>query len=236
MAPMKIGYWKIRGLAAPLRMAASYAGCDYESVEYDVKSDGEGGWDLTEWFSVKPDLVARNALMNLPYIEDDDLLITQSNACLAYLGRKLGLAGTSPAEVIAVEQLLNQIMDLRNEAVGIFYNPAAYAETAEAHITKKVAAHYTKLEGFMTQQGKAFLATDSPTVADFHLWEMIDQHERMAKKLGKPSAVADFAGLKRMYDQLRSEPKLAAYFASPMYALPINNKMAAYGKDTDDGR
>ena len=30
---LKIGYWAIRGLAAPLRMAAAYGGLAYESVE-----------------------------------------------------------------------------------------------------------------------------------------------------------------------------------------------------------
>ena len=96
-----------------------------------------------------------------------------------------------------MDQLLSQIMDLRNDAVGVFYGGWG---KAEGHITKKVAAHYKKLEGFMSQQGKAFLASAGPTVADFHLWEMIDQHERLAQKMGKPSPLADFAGLQRIYE------------------------------------
>ena len=88
-------------------------------------------------------------------------------------------------------------MDLRNDAVGVFYGGW---EKAEAHVTKKVGGHYKKLSGFMGQHGKAFLATDAPTVADFHLWEMIDQHERLARKMGKPSPLAAFAGLQRIYE------------------------------------
>lgn len=29
MAPLEIGYWKIRGLGAPLRMLCEYAGVEY---------------------------------------------------------------------------------------------------------------------------------------------------------------------------------------------------------------
>lgn len=231
--PLKVGYWKIRGLAAPLRMVCAYAGCEFESVEYEAKSDGKGGWDLSEWFSVKPGLQERNAMMNLPYVEDGDILITQSNACLKYLGRKLNMLGDGPAEACATDQLMDQIMDLRNAAVGVFYGGW---EKADAHVDKAVAGHYKKLEGFMTQQGKAFLASDAPTVADFHLWEMMDQHERLANKMGKPSPLADFAGLRRIYEALRGDPKLAGYFSSAMFALPVNNKMAAWGSDENDGR
>ena len=85
---LKIGYWAIRGLAAPLRMAAAYGGLKYESVEYELQAKPGGGWDRSEWMEKKPALVEKNALMNLPYIVDGDIVITQSNACLMYLGRK----------------------------------------------------------------------------------------------------------------------------------------------------
>ena len=46
---LKIGYWAIRGLAAPLRMAAAYGGLAYESVEYELQAKPGGGWDRSEW-------------------------------------------------------------------------------------------------------------------------------------------------------------------------------------------
>lgn len=41
-----VGYWKIRGLAAPLRMICQYAGADYISKEYDVTVKEGGGYRL----------------------------------------------------------------------------------------------------------------------------------------------------------------------------------------------
>ena len=67
---------ELRGLAAPLRMAAAYGGLKYESVEYELQAKPGGGWDRSEWMEKKPALVEKNALMNLPYIVDGDIVIS----------------------------------------------------------------------------------------------------------------------------------------------------------------
>ncbi len=72
-----IGYWKIRGLAAPLRMTCSYAGAEYTSADYELQPKDGGGWDRSEWTSVKPGLMEKNAMMNLPYVLDGDVYIVQ---------------------------------------------------------------------------------------------------------------------------------------------------------------
>ena len=236
---LKIGYWAIRGLAAPLRMAAAYGGLKYESVEYELQAKPGGGWDRSEWMEKKPALVEKNALMNLPYIVDGDIVITQSNACLMYLGRKCGLAGLDEADGLAVEQCLCQLMDLRNDTTRTAYSPDALTGSPskfELHLQKSVPVHFKKLNGFMEQRGTAYLCADTPTVADFHLFEMIDQACRLAKFLGKPSPLDGFDKIAAVYASIREEPRLAQYFASPQYALPQNNKSASYGGDRNDGR
>lgn len=110
---IKIGYWAIRGLGAPCRMAAAYGGIPYESVEYEVHKLADGSWSRSSWLTdAKPALVEQNAMMNLPYVVDGDIVVTQSNACLMYLGRKVGLVGKTADELCAVEQVLCQVMDL----------------------------------------------------------------------------------------------------------------------------
>lgn len=234
---LKIGYWAIRGLGAPCRMAPAYAGVEYESVEYTVKPKEGGGWDLSAWHDVKPEFKEKNALMNLPYVEDGDVLVSQSNACLLYLGRKLGLVGKTEAEMSRVEQALCEITDLRNATVRLVYGDD-FKDKVGDHLAKTVPAHYGKLEGFLGQSrgGHKYFAGADPTVADFHMFEMIDQHERMAKSVGQTSPVAGFPILGQLYAGVRAEPKLAAYFSGPQYALPQNNTMAQYGSDLQDGR
>ncbi len=58
---------------------------------------------------------------NLPYIEDDGVIVVQSNACLIHLGSKFGMMGSNQREESECDQLLCEVMDLRNAMVGIFY-------------------------------------------------------------------------------------------------------------------
>ena len=141
-----IGYWKIRGLAAPLRMIMVHAGAEFEDKQYAVTGE-PGNWDTSSWYvfffffffsffscschsssssscpsppppppppfsppllrfkTDKPGLVEKNALMNLPYIVDGDNVVTQSNACLTYLGRKYNLNGKTETEIIKNDQV-----------------------------------------------------------------------------------------------------------------------------------
>lgn len=107
-----VGYWKIRGLAAPLRMLLTFVGAKYTSTVYAVHPKEGGGWDTSEWFSVKPALVEKNPFMNLPYVIDEeaDLILTQSNPCLLYLARKYNLAGKTPLETVYVDQGGNSLL------------------------------------------------------------------------------------------------------------------------------
>ena len=95
-------------------------------------------FDRDVWFNAKPPLKAGNPLMNLPYIIDGDVVVAQTNACFSYLGRKLGLWGSTEAEVVDCEQLLCELMDLRNQMVGFAYSPAG--PEAAAALLKRVSA------------------------------------------------------------------------------------------------
>ena len=76
---------------------------------YDALPKEGGGWDVSDWFDKKPELLEKNQLMNLPYVIDGDQIIAQTNACFAHLGRVLGLYGSNYAETVKVEQCLCQV-------------------------------------------------------------------------------------------------------------------------------
>merc|ERR1711957_381297 len=108
---MEVGYWKIRGLGAPLRMMCAFK---EEEVTHYAANSGE------MWFgSKKPELAASNSLINLPFIVDGEQVITQSNSCMLYLGQKLQI--DAPANAIKNHQALDQVMDLRNDVIKIVY-------------------------------------------------------------------------------------------------------------------
>jgi hypothetical protein len=46
---MKVGYWAIRGLAAPLRMIMVYVDVEFENVAYALHGSA-GNWSAPDWF------------------------------------------------------------------------------------------------------------------------------------------------------------------------------------------
>jgi len=220
-----IGYWKIRGLAAPLRMVCEYVEVDYANEQYDIKGD-EKEWDMSSWYTVKPEFTKRNALINLPYVIDTDgFVVTQTVACLIYLGRKFKMYGSNSKEESMIDQILCEAQDLRNSAVGVFYGGGLHD-----YLEKTIPSSYAKFEGWLKAQAVGpYTVGATPTVGDFHLWEMLDQGELLAADLVKESPLSKFPNLKKMYDSIRAEPKLQRYFSGPLYHNIVNGKMAIWG-------
>lgn len=224
-----VGYWKIRGLAAPLRMLLTYAGAKYTSTVYAVHPKEGGGWDTTEWFSVKPELVKKNPFMNLPYVIDEtnDIVLTQSNPCLHYLARKFSLMGQDDKEISQVEQVVAQAFDLRNDAVDLWYTKTA-EQVKEKMEKNYYGNHYNKFENWLSLHDSKFTVGDRITAGDFALWEMLDAHEILAKNLDLPSPLEKYPKLSAYYKAVREVPELQPYFESDEYKLPCNQPFSRH--------
>merc|ERR1711978_461307 len=83
MSP-KLAYWPIQGRAAPIKMALAYAGVDYQDITYDMGA-AEGADNHWGTQKSKQGL----AFPNLPWYIDDNVKLTQSNAILRHIGRKI---------------------------------------------------------------------------------------------------------------------------------------------------
>jgi len=222
-----LGYWKIRGLAAPARMMLMYANVDYEDVAYAPSQKEDGSWDMSCWFAdAKEGLKKKNALINMPYIEDQGKVVTQSNAVLLYIGRKTGLNGKTDDEVCKNEQVMFQCTDLRNSVVELAYPPRDQ-DKLDAHFEKNLTTHYGKFENWLVaHSGSAFLSADRPLSADFHVFEMIDQHELWAAHEGKKSPLDTYPNLASYYKRFQGLENMKSYFASDVSKYSINAPMA----------
>ncbi|RXN08538.1 glutathione S-transferase Mu 3-like protein [Labeo rohita] len=114
---MKLAYWDIRGLAQPIRLLLEYTGTKYEEKFY---SCGEApNYDRSCWLNEKEKLGMD--FPNLPYLEDGDTKVVQSNAIMRYIARKHNLCGETEEEQTRVDILENQAMDFRNGFVQLCY-------------------------------------------------------------------------------------------------------------------
>ncbi|XP_049528961.1 glutathione S-transferase Mu 6 [Dermacentor silvarum] len=106
MAPKVLGYWDIRGLGEPIRYLLAHAGVPYEDKRYSYGKGPEPSRD--EWLAEKYKLDLD--FPNLPYLIDGDVRMTQSQAILRYLGRKLGLVPKDEETLRRVDMLEHQVV------------------------------------------------------------------------------------------------------------------------------
>lgn len=216
MAKTTLGYWDIRGLAQPIRFILAYVGEEHEDVRYKLGPAPD--YDKSDWFNVKFKLGL--PFPNLPYYVDDKVKLTGTNAIFRYLGAKYNLAGADATARATCDLMLEQAMDLRNNFVGLCYGPDFAANKAGYILSAR--ATVKTWEAFLGS--RKFFTGATPTVADFHVYEMLDQHQLM-----DPAIMADCPALRKFCDNFRQLPAIKAYLASDKFkARPVNNLMAGF--------
>lgn len=236
-----VGYWGIRGLAAPLRMMIMFRGLPLICENYDCGEE-DGVFDTSSWFNVKEKYKAKNPLINLPYIQVGDLVITQSNACMLYLGRRLNLMGKDEYDQIEVEELLCEYMDLRNKITSYVYRTSSTPPLAWLNQLVAPGSGIHKLHDFLalkypasTEEALYFVAKQA-TVADFALWEVIDLLKAMATFFQSEEDIfAAYPLLNLFHRTFKELPENKRYFQSRLSRLPVNNLSAKVFGATPSG-
>jgi len=234
-----LGYHKIRGLGAPLRMMFYYKSQSFTNVAY-------GADVMTTWFkSAKPQLKEKNACMNLPYILDGDVVVTQFNTCALYLGKKLGI--DVEANFLHNHTVLDQVMDLRNDLMKIVYPPGItyglvktkdeFPAAAKNHLVRSATDNLAKLEGFCKG---LFMCGPAPQSGDFHVFEMLDEHVSICKSIGEPNILEGYPKLSALYAAMLADPALTRYFESDFHTKysqnnPLFCHFTGVGEDLEYG-
>ncbi|XP_076859928.1 glutathione S-transferase Mu 3-like [Brachyhypopomus gauderio] len=213
---MKLVYWDIRGLAQPIRLLLEYTGTEYEDKFY---SCGEApNYDKNCWFEEKAKL--KMDFPNLPYLEDGDKKIVQSNAIMRYIARKHNLCGETEDEMIRVDILENQAMDFRNGFVLICYRDLENKKQGYLEALPGVLKQFSDFLG-----DRKWFAGDKITFPDFIMYELLDQH-----RMFEPKCLDDFKNIRDFLDRFEALEKIAEYMKSSRFMkTPVNNKMAKWG-------
>ena len=255
-----VGYWSTKGLGSVCRMVVLYSGYSLKAKNYrllPIMKDDSLSYDGSEWHEEdKINLKKRNSLINLPYIEltnsdGTELLISQSNACLSFLGRKFNMFGKNEVDVSQCEQLLLETNDLRNVITSFAYthfkNKDLENEAAKDVFTRAFqnnnVGKIQKFENWMKENQNNenyFLINNEITIPDFNLFDILDFYVEFLKhynfvndkniknifnELGYPN-------ISKFYNNFIQLPKMEKYLNSIFYKLPYTNKSARFGSGT----
>lgn len=110
MTTVTIGYWRLRGLAQPIRLLLAYTETPFQEVVYDFA-------EKQRWFDEDKKNIGFD-FPNIPYLIDGDLKLTESSAIMKYLVKRSGkneLLGKNLQDEGSVESILGVENDILNE-------------------------------------------------------------------------------------------------------------------------
>lgn len=208
--------WSSLQLAQPIRLLLEYTGTKYEDKFYVC---GEApNFDKSCWFDEKHTLGMD--FPNLPYLEDGDKRIVQSNAIMRYVARKHNMCGITEEEQVRVDILENQAMDFRNGFVRLCYTDCDKMKPGYLEMLPSVLKQFSDFLG-----DRKWFAGVKITFVDFIMYELLDQH-----RMFHPTCLDDFKNLRDLLDRFEALEKIASYMKSERFMkTPVNNKMAKWG-------
>jgi glutathione S-transferase len=155
---LKLYSHPLSGHAHRVRLFLSLVNQPYELVDVDLATGAHK----------KPEFLALNCFGQVPVLDDDGVIVTDSNAILVYLAKKLGKTDwlpESPKAAAAVQRWLSVA------AGQIAYGPGAARLITLFHApfgAEEVIGRAHALLKVMDQElsGRDWIASPSPTIAD----------------------------------------------------------------------
>ncbi|MGU3665330.1 glutathione S-transferase family protein [Methylobacterium sp. A49B] len=162
---MKLYHHPLSGHAHRARLFLSLLGVPHDAIEVDLKAGAHK----------RPEFLALNPFGQVPVLDDDGTVVSDSNAILVYVARKLGRTDWLPedaADAAAVQRWLSVA------AGELAYGPAAArlvtvfdADFRPAEVIGRAHTLLGRLESHLA--GRHWLVAERPTVADVALYSYL---------------------------------------------------------------
>jgi glutathione S-transferase len=162
---MKLHHHPLSGHSHRARLFISLLGIPHELVEVDLKAG----------VHKQPDFLALNPFGQVPVLEDEDVVVSDSNAILVYLAKKHGRTDWLPEEAGAAAAIQRWLSVAANE---IANGPAAArlvtvfgSKHNPEEVIAKAHALLQKLETRLANRD--WLVGDTPTIADVAIYSYV---------------------------------------------------------------
>lgn len=202
---MKLYHVSLSGHAHRARLLISLLGLPHELVEVDIAA----GDNKT------PEFLALNPFGQVPVLEDDGVVVADSNAILVYLAKKTGRTDWLPEDARGAAAVQRWLSVAAGE---IAYGPAAArlvtvfgAKFNPEEVIARAHLILGRLESHLA--GRTWLVGDAPTIADVAIYSYVAR---------APEGNVDISGYPQVNALLRRIEALPGFVAIPETAAGLN--------------
>lgn len=203
MAQYKLTYFDIDGgRGEPVRIAFHAANLDFE--DHRISFD--------EFMQTRSAMPFRCA----PVLAIDDVLVTQSNAMLRYVGKMAGMYPQDPLQALYCDETMGVIEDLLHHVVHTFGLEGDELKAAREKLVDGWISTIVKGLGVLLQRGGGrYFADDRLTVADLKVFMQI-KSLRSGTLDHVPADLVDqiAPALVEHQERVAEDPAVQAYYAS----------------------
>ncbi len=162
---MKLYHHPLSGHAHRARLFLALLGVPHEAIEVDLRAGAHK----------RPDFLALNPFGQVPVLDDDGIVIADSNAILVYVAKKLGRTDWLPENAEAAAAVQRWLSVAAGE---LAYGPAAArlvtvfgADFRPEEVIGRAHTLLRRLEAHLT--GRDWLVGGHPTIADVALYSYL---------------------------------------------------------------
>lgn len=162
---MKLYHFPLSGHAHRARLFVSLLGLPHELVEVDLKSGAHK----------TPEFLALNPFGQVPVLDDDGTVVSDSNAILVYLARKAGRTDWLPDDIKGAAAVQRWLSVAAGE---VAYGPAAArlitvfgARFNPDEVIGRAHVLLKRIEDHLT--GREWLVGNRPTIADVAIYSYV---------------------------------------------------------------
>eukprot|EP00569_Conticribra_weissflogii_P012772 CAMPEP_0171388326 /NCGR_PEP_ID=MMETSP0879-20121228/40451_1 /TAXON_ID=67004 /ORGANISM="Thalassiosira weissflogii, Strain CCMP1336" /LENGTH=222 /DNA_ID=CAMNT_0011900673 /DNA_START=39 /DNA_END=707 /DNA_ORIENTATION=+ len=209
-----IGYWKIRGLAAPIHYQLAYSKVDFDQEIYEQGDAPD--FSRASWMDVK--YTQNFDFPNLPYLKHGNYSLTESVAIHKYCAKKWcpELLCLDDDELYGKAEMSWAIM---MDAKMAFTMPCYMGDGDKKAHWEKCCPRLESISKFL--EGKKFMIGDRLCCADFQMAELVD----LVDFISDGEVYKVYPNLKAYKEAVFALPGVKD-FTEKSLALKFNNKSA----------
>lgn len=206
MPKYKLSYFPLRGRAEAIRITFAVAGVEFDDILVNPE----------EWFT-KLKHSGLSPSGQLPILEVDGTVLTQSKAILSYLAKEFNLApegNLQQAQADSLAHVVNELETTLTEAYGE-KDPERKEKAMKTATEEVIPDKCGYFEKILSANKNGFFISEKLTYADIVVFTFLNSYFMKGKAEGIPEGLKKFPSLSAWYERVRTQPKILEKLKNP---------------------